>query len=215
MPKKLDPYEELGVPRDAAEQAICAGYRRRAKKTHPDAPGGSAEAFARVSRSLAVLTDPGARERYDRTGEFEEPKPDNKRAEAIAIIAKHLDAAIRPWLATCASDPMVDPRARNLIAEIKSAIRRDVAEAKVGRRNGERVCRAMEDLASRFGSRSGANDFVRLNLLAQVRANRAQLENIGRALELNALALELLDDVTFRPAPDLAAFYVEVPGIGA
>ena len=52
---KLNPYEELGVPRNADRAAVRAGYRRRAKETHPDANGGSADAFKRTRTALSVL----------------------------------------------------------------------------------------------------------------------------------------------------------------
>ncbi len=42
----IDPYELLGVARDADEAAIKAAYRKVAKTAHPDA-GGDAEAFAK------------------------------------------------------------------------------------------------------------------------------------------------------------------------
>lgn len=49
-------WEILGVPAGATEKAIKDAYRARAMETHPDKPGGSAEAFGRVQAAynLAV-----------------------------------------------------------------------------------------------------------------------------------------------------------------
>jgi curved DNA-binding protein CbpA len=66
----LDPYIELGVPRDADPAAIKAAHRRKIKKAHPDA-GGSPDEFDRAQRSYLVLSDPDRRAHYDRTGQTE------------------------------------------------------------------------------------------------------------------------------------------------
>lgn len=64
-----DPYETLGVARDADAAAIRNAYRKLAKKNHPDLnPGDSAaeERFKRISGANALLSDEGLRARYDR-----------------------------------------------------------------------------------------------------------------------------------------------------
>ncbi len=63
-----DPYEILGVARDASADEIKKVYRRLAKALHPDAnPGDAAveERFKRVSAAYAILSDPEMRARYD------------------------------------------------------------------------------------------------------------------------------------------------------
>jgi curved DNA-binding protein CbpA len=62
----MNPYDVLGVPRDADTAAIRKAYRRKAKTAHPDG-GGNAEAFAALERAVHILTDQQKRLTYDRT----------------------------------------------------------------------------------------------------------------------------------------------------
>lgn len=69
-----NPYEVLGVARDAGEDDIRRAYRRLAKQYHPDLNPGNKEAEARfkeVSAANDLLSDPAKRARYDR-GEIDE-----------------------------------------------------------------------------------------------------------------------------------------------
>lgn len=65
---RVDPYEVLGVARDADTAAVKRAYRRMAKETHPDKCRGDATAEARfkaVADAYAVLSDPETREIFD------------------------------------------------------------------------------------------------------------------------------------------------------
>ncbi|HZT52303.1 MAG TPA: DnaJ C-terminal domain-containing protein, partial [Stellaceae bacterium] len=69
-----NPYEVLGVARDASEDDIRRAYRRLAKRYHPDLNPGDKESEARfkeVSAANDLLSDPAKRARYDR-GEIDE-----------------------------------------------------------------------------------------------------------------------------------------------
>ncbi len=63
----IDPYETLGIARDADEQAIKVAYRKVVKAVHPDS-GGDTEAFARLQACYDLLKDPVRRKVYDNTG---------------------------------------------------------------------------------------------------------------------------------------------------
>ena len=68
-----DPYEVLGVSRDASPDDIKKAYRRLAREHHPDANHGreaaTAEAeFKAVAAAYEVLSDPERRNRFDRFG---------------------------------------------------------------------------------------------------------------------------------------------------
>lgn len=67
--KGEDPYEILGVKRDASQKEIQSAYRRRAKKLHPDLnPGdrGSEQQFKDLSAAYEILRDEEKRGRFDR-----------------------------------------------------------------------------------------------------------------------------------------------------
>jgi DnaJ-class molecular chaperone len=73
-----DPYEVLGVRRDADAGAIKSAYRKLAKKLHPDAnkkDPKAAERFAELNAAHEILGDEGKRKAFDR-GEIDaEGKP--------------------------------------------------------------------------------------------------------------------------------------------
>lgn len=74
MPSRIDidPYEVLGVPRDATIDEIKRAYRKLAMEYHPDKNPGDPvceEKFKRISEAYGILSDPQKRAAYDR-GDF-------------------------------------------------------------------------------------------------------------------------------------------------
>lgn len=64
-----DPYELLGVSRDASQKAIQSAYRKLAKSLHPDLNPGdkvAEEKFKSVSAAYALLSDEDKRAKFDR-----------------------------------------------------------------------------------------------------------------------------------------------------
>ncbi|MGF0538049.1 J domain-containing protein [Agrobacterium sp. ES01] len=80
----IDPYEMLGIERDANEQAIKSAYRKAAKTAHPDS-GGDAEQFARLQTAFDLLKDPVRRRVYDDTG-YDPQLADPKDLKGLMMI---------------------------------------------------------------------------------------------------------------------------------
>lgn len=71
MADKRDYYEVLGLTKSATDDDIKKAYRQLAKKYHPDANPGNAEAeakFKEASEAYAVLSDGDKRRQYDQFG---------------------------------------------------------------------------------------------------------------------------------------------------
>lgn len=56
-----DPYDILGVPRDAGDEEIRRAYRRLAKQEHPDADGGDENYFCRLNDDYESIRTPERR----------------------------------------------------------------------------------------------------------------------------------------------------------
>lgn len=68
-----DPYEIVGVKRDASQKDIQAAYRRKAKRLHPDLNPGNEQAeqdFKELSAAYEILRDEEKRSRFD-SGEID------------------------------------------------------------------------------------------------------------------------------------------------
>ncbi|MGQ0675372.1 MAG: DnaJ C-terminal domain-containing protein, partial [Rhodospirillales bacterium] len=82
-----DPYDVLGVRRDAPPEEIKRSYRKLAKSLHPDLNPGKPEVerrFKEVSAAYDLLSDSAKRARFDR-GEIDaqgNPRPEHAYREA-------------------------------------------------------------------------------------------------------------------------------------
>lgn len=66
-----DPYEVLGVARDASEQDVKKSFRRLARELHPDVNAHDPQAeekFKEAAEAYEILSDPERRATYDRYG---------------------------------------------------------------------------------------------------------------------------------------------------
>jgi curved DNA-binding protein CbpA len=80
-----DPYEILGVQKNATPAAVKSAFRRLAKKLHPDAnrtDKAAATKFAELNAAYEIVGDEGKRKAFDR-GEID---AEGSRARALAAV---------------------------------------------------------------------------------------------------------------------------------
>jgi curved DNA-binding protein CbpA len=80
----MNPYEILGVPKDADDATIHRAYRKASSAAHPD-KGGDDRQMALVNMANDVLSDAARRKRYDETGETQERPPLEVEAQSALM----------------------------------------------------------------------------------------------------------------------------------
>ena len=67
---KRDPYEILGIDKNATQDDIKHAYRTLAKKYHPDInkEPGAEEKFKEIQGAYEILSDPDKKAKYDQFG---------------------------------------------------------------------------------------------------------------------------------------------------
>jgi curved DNA-binding protein CbpA len=183
-----DLYRVLGVERSATQQDIQRAYRRKAKSSHPDG-GGSVEAFGELATAYAVLSDADRRERYDRTGEVELPKPDNRDGNAVEIIAQKLGMMIHAEQ---------DVTVLDLDALLEQTIRDDIDARKASNSSLKRAIQRVTRLRERVKRKTNGE----ANMLAKVLdwhelSARTQIAKNEDAIRSMERALEILEDYSF------------------
>lgn len=102
--KKIDPYEVLGVDKEATDDQIKKAYRKLSLKWHPDKASGAAKEeaqkkFSEVSEAYSILMDPAAREAHS-IGAFTNfqdwEKAKKKGAKARGFFPE--TGPVEPWL---------------------------------------------------------------------------------------------------------------------
>lgn len=114
----IDPYEILGLSREADSAAIKSAYRKRAKSDHPDA-GGDVDAFAKLTASYELLCDPVRRKVFDDTG-YDPELADTKDLQGLVILETLVNEVILDEREPGSFDPVAAMR-RKLTDKIVNA----------------------------------------------------------------------------------------------
>lgn len=191
-----DLYDALGLDRGAPADAVKGAYRKAAKRAHPDAPGGSAEAFALVATAKDVLSDEKRRAHYDRTGEIGEGGPDKTESQSIQIAQQAIMDVMR-----IISQRRGRPETYDLIADAIQYIDNLVNNMLAQKRGYQEEADTMRKLARRFTAKKG-----KTNILGQSFENNAlqlerQAEGAVEFVPAHEAAIRILQDHNFKHDP--------------
>ena len=183
----IDPYAVLGLEADATADDIRAAYRRCAKNTHPDT-GGSSPEFTDVNLAHAVLSDAKRRERYDRTGQVEEPGPDNTEQGALERIGVMLKLILE-------AEP--DPIERDLVALMNAHLTAEIEATRGKLKMTRRSIQRAERMRGRFRRKKPGDNPIEAILEWQISALNKAVDASEAAIKQSEHAIELLNDYNF------------------
>lgn len=176
-----DPYDILGVGRDADEAAIRAAFRRLAKESHPDS-GGDADAFVLTQKAQDLLLDPVRRKVFDATG-YDPELADARDIQGLMLIEKLVNDIVLDEREPGTFDPLEKMRA-TLQADIRKA-RFHMREMEG---HGARVRRHLHRIEHRSGT-----DVLGYMFRARLEAIARAIQESEKQAKAGERALEMLD----------------------
>jgi curved DNA-binding protein CbpA len=175
----VDPYQTLGVSRDAPPEAVRRAYRKKAKKTHPD-HGGDAESFHALQLAYEVLSDPDRRARFDRTGATEKETVPPAEVEFVHTVRRFLLDLVAELVKNGEKVENED-----VLVILKNRLSQELLETEAELAGMRIVQTQLAEAAGRF-EREGDGD----NVLASLA--RFQAAEVGRGIERRELRKNLL-----------------------
>jgi curved DNA-binding protein CbpA len=189
----IDPYETLGLARDADEQAIKAAWRKAAKTAHPD-QGGDVEGFGRLQACYDLLKDPVRRKVYDNTG-YDPQLADPRDLKGILM----LETLVNEFILDEREPGSFDP-----LAAMRRKLSDDIVKSRFQNLELERHRARVRQHIDRLGRRPAADVLGSMlrtrsqSIADAIRSAEAQIEAIEQAytmLEGYSYELELLPEV--------------------
>lgn len=176
----MDPYADLGVPRNADGKTIKRAYRKRVMKEHPDR-GGSEEGFKRLQLAYDVLSDPARKDKYDRTGD-----------SGIDQAAQQAFAELASMFVLLAQQ--CDPDHQDLKALLVQNVRQQILAHDQAITNQKATIAKMERAAKRVRKKSGGENLVEGFFRAHVLQCQNAIARAEREIERGRMILKLADD---------------------
>lgn len=180
-----DPYDILGVGRDADDVAIRTAFRRFAKESHPDS-GGDAEAFVLGQKAQDLLLDPLRRKVFDATG-YDPELADSRDIQGLMLIEKLVNDIVLDEREPGTFDPLQKMRAM-----LNNDIRKARFHIREMEGHGARINRHL----SRLG-RGPGTDVLGYMLRARIDAIGKAVQESAKQIEASERALEMLDAYSY------------------
>lgn len=176
-----DPYDILGVARDAGEEQIKAAYRKRAKAAHPDS-GGDTETFSQLQKAYELLLDPVRRKVFDDTG-YDVELTDAVDLQALVAIEKLITDMVLDEREPGTFDP---------VAKMRAALLEEIRKAHFSKSELERHSNRINLHLDRLGKRPG-KDVVGHMLRARIKAIATAISETESKIGANERACDMLD----------------------
>lgn len=187
----MNPYEVLGVRKNATPAQIKRAHRRRAMETHPDR-GGSPEDFSAVTLAWKVLSDEKHRAHFDRTGEMPDTGPNRERQMLLTMLSLHVMSIVAQ-----AAQKDVDIGSEDFLGLIRESV--DHAIRELGKQLAvlENQKRIMREAMKRFITTDEENVIVAV-LQGHIDQVNRNLAGTSAEIDRNEKVRELLKTYKWR-----------------
>ncbi|MBB3610043.1 DnaJ domain-containing protein [Rhizobium sp. BK602] len=176
-----DPYDILGIGRDASDEQIKAAYRKRAKAAHPDS-GGDTEAFGRLQKAYELLLDPVRRKLFDDTG-YDVELTDAVDLQALVAIEKLITDMVLDEREPGTFDP---------VAHMRASLAEEIRKANFSKSELERHSDRIRLHLDRLGERP-SKDVVGHMLRARIKAIATAISETEAKIDATERACDMLN----------------------
>lgn len=184
----MNPYIVLGVAVEATEEEIKKAYRALANKHHPDKTSGNTELFKEVQVAYDILSDPVRREKYDRTGDYQnnEIDPDVK-----------INAIIAGLFINIINVDLVNFETEDIVALMCRAVNKEIALLDAGIRKNILLIKKREKIVNKIVKKSGGENPLSAAVLKNIASLHSANEAAAIQLNENIRILEKLSDYEY------------------
>lgn len=183
----MNPYEVLGVAKNATMDEIKKAHRKLATKHHPD-KGGETDAFQRIQHAFEILSDPERRKRFDEFGDASNPK--DLKSQMLNELAGLMLVVI----------DQVDIERNDIVHVMKSRINNEISKGQQVMSNLGQQIQKREKVIKRLtlkDAEGGQN--VMLNMLeASIGEVRQRLSQVSEAIDRMAQMREILEEYQYK-----------------
>lgn len=188
----LEPYETLGVARDATFADIKKAYRAKIRAAHPDRNPGDPFAATRaalINEAYDILSNVDRRRTYD-AGDTHNP---------LAMQSAARQLIVDQFRALLAQAP--PPSGDGIIREIGRNLSSELRKIKAAKSQGEAANKSLERMRKKFRRRrEGGDDFLNEAIDGMQADNDRTFAEVEKARQAYTLALKILDD--YEDAPE-------------
>lgn len=207
----FDPYEQLGVERNATPAEITKAYRRKAILVHPDRNPDDEHAktkFQLLQEAYEILRDPTRRAKYDASGDGSK---DNLQARATALLVGLIERVV-----TDACNAAVAGQSLNIVASLRSQIHASTREVEGHQISVNSHLPRVRKLLKRTRRKNGEGSLIEDALNAQIQKAEDALVTQKNTLDAYREMLRMLEEYEdVADKGDFAALYAELAGSGS
>lgn len=181
----MNPYEVLGVARNASDEEIKNKYRTLARVHHPD-KGGDKELFIRIKDAYDVLSDPYKRQTFDESG-YTFPEQ---------LLQNEVKELFKKMLSVILDNPKDSPL--NLVLALRTETNKAIEQAKKDLNNVKDAIKKFRTVNRRLKlKKDGGDDILLLLLVERIRVLEENRQNAYRRTVVCSMMETILNDYQY------------------